>query len=162
MADKNEYKMSEEARKAQATYSRSYRARNKDKVRQWNKNYWSKKANQSGVKDCNISSSDETLPLYKRMEEIRYDVDRLITTGQDKLAYVMFYILYYYFRSEENYTAHHPSFDEYASIFIHNQKDGPIMKCAPNALNRLIELFGEKEDSQMQGSYFVPNNMDGK
>ena len=45
---KLDQKAAEEARKAKNAYARAWRAANKDKVRQYNENYWQKKAAQNG------------------------------------------------------------------------------------------------------------------
>lgn len=45
---KRDQKTTEEARKARNEYARAWRAANKDKVRQYNENYWQKKAAQNG------------------------------------------------------------------------------------------------------------------
>ena len=39
--------MSEAAKEAQNEYQREYRRRNKEKVKQWNKNYWERRAKKS-------------------------------------------------------------------------------------------------------------------
>ena len=45
---KRNQKAAEEARKARNEYARAWRAANRDKIRQYNENYWMKKAAQNG------------------------------------------------------------------------------------------------------------------
>ena len=42
--DKMSTELSEQAKRAKAEYQRAWRAKNKDKCRQYKKNYWEKKA----------------------------------------------------------------------------------------------------------------------
>lgn len=45
---RKDQKAAEEARKARNQYAREWRAKNRDKVRQYNQNYWVKKAANNG------------------------------------------------------------------------------------------------------------------
>lgn len=46
--DRKAKNLENQAREARNAYARAWRARNRDKVRQYNENYWQKKAAQNG------------------------------------------------------------------------------------------------------------------
>ena len=46
--DRKAKELENQAREARNAYARAWRAANKDKVRQYNENYWQKKAAQNG------------------------------------------------------------------------------------------------------------------